>query len=104
MRNKKEKIDIELRALGLNPVTGPFFPPPAEMRRQHALSITSTDGSGRDRTQTIESYTGDLMDIPLFTTSIEPMQRNRNPYFGVRVRTHSETEPKKDDKVRRESF
>lgn len=87
-----------MRIYGVNPSTGPFFPPPAEMRRQHALSITSQyDGIVRDRTQTIESYAGDLAELPVYTSN----PSNRNPLFGLRVRTNSETEPlKKDDKVK----
>lgn len=93
MRTEKEKIDQELRNFGVSPPTGPFFPPPAEMRRQHALSITSQDV--RDRTQTIDSYAGDLDELPVYTANI-----NKNPTFGLRVRTSSETEPlKKEEKV-----
>lgn len=63
------------------------------MRRQHALSITSQDV--RDRTQTIDSYAGDLDELPVYTANI-----NKNPTFGLRVRTSSETEPlKKEEKV-----
>ncbi|XP_057301545.1 RNA-binding protein FXR1-like [Hydractinia symbiolongicarpus] len=101
LRSQKDNIDLELRIYGVNPSTGPFFPPPAEMRRQHALSITSQyDGIVRDRTQTIESYAGDLAELPVYTSN----PSNRNPLFGLRVRTNSETEPlKKDDKTGRTS-
>ena len=67
------------------------------MRRQHALSITSqVDGVSRDRTQTIESYAGDLAELPVYTSN----PTNRNTLIGLRVRTTSESEVlKKDDKV-----
>jgi len=99
LRMKKENLDQELRIYGVSPPTGPFFPPPAEMRRQHALSITSQDG--RDRTQTIDSYNGDLDELPVYTSN----QSNRNPFHGLRLRTTSETEPlkNKDDKHGRSS-
>ena len=61
------------------------------MRRQHALSITS-QMDGRDRTQTIDSYAGDLDELPVYTANT-----NRIPAFGLRVRTTSETEPLKKE-------
>ncbi|XP_065644572.1 RNA-binding protein FXR1 isoform X2 [Hydra vulgaris] len=85
LRKQKDNIDQELRAYGIHPSTGPFFPPPAEMRRQHALSITSQNDV-RDRTQTIESYIGDLAELPVYTSSFN----NKNPL--LRLRTTSETE------------
>ena len=65
------------------------------MRRQHALSITSqNDLAVRDRTQTIESYVGDLAELPVYTSSYN----NKNPL--LRLRTTSETEClSKGDKV-----
>lgn len=98
LRNEKENIDNELRTYGISPPSGPFFPPPAEMRRQHALSVTSQDASGaRDRTQTIESYSGDLDQLPVYTSN----PTNRHSLSSLRVRTTSETEVhKKEEKTR----
>jgi len=96
LRNDKENIDNELRTYGISPPSGPFFPPPAEMRRQHALSVSSQDStaaSPRDRTQTIESYTGDLHELPVYHGN--PTNRHTS-----RVRTTSETEAKKEEKTR----
>ncbi len=76
--------------LGLSPTSGPYFPPPAEMKRQHALSIGQTDAP-RDRTQTVDSYTGDLMELPVYTGTTDPY--NRNPMSLLsRIRTTSESE------------
>jgi len=95
LRSEKENIDNELRTYGISPPSGPFFPPPAEMRRQHALSVTSQDGQGsRDRTQTIESYTGDLHELPVYSSN------PNNRHSLSRVRTTSETESKKEEKTR----
>lgn len=95
LRSQKENIDLELRSFGVNPPTGPFFPPPAEMQRQHALSLCSQPDLMRDRTQTIDSYAGDLAELPVYTSNA-----SRSTTWNLRVRTHSETEVlKKEDKV-----
>jgi len=100
LRNEKENIDNELRTYGISPPSGPFFPPPAEMRRQHALSVSSqTDALARDRTQTIESYAGDLAELPVYTSN----PTNRHSLSSLRVRTTSETEVKKEEKNRTSS-
>ena len=66
------------------------------MRRQHALSVTSQEAVARDRTQTIESYSGDLDQLPVYTSN----PTNRHSLSSLRVRTTSETEVhKKEEKV-----
>ncbi|XP_066914491.1 RNA-binding protein FXR1-like [Clytia hemisphaerica] len=98
LRDQKENIDSELRTYGVNPPTGPFFPPPAEMRRQHALSLCSQSDMVRDRTQTIDSYAGDLAELPVYTSNTS---NKSNSSWNIRVRTHSETEVlKKEEKGR----
>jgi len=100
LRSEKENIDGELRTFGISPPSGPFFPPPAEMRRQHALSVNSqTEAMARDRTQTIESYAGDLAELPVYTSN----PTNRHTLASLRVRTTSETEVKKEEKNRTSS-
>lgn len=97
LRSQKENIDLDLRSFGVNPPTGPFFPPPAEMRRQHALSLSSQPDLMRDRTQTIDSYAGDLAELPVYTSNAS--RSNTNASWNTRVRTHSESEVKKEEKV-----
>jgi len=51
----------------------------------------------RDRTQTIDSYAGDLAELPIYTSNSSNKSSNS---WNIRVRTHSETEVlKKEDKV-----
>lgn len=69
------------------------------MRRQHALSLGSQSDMSRDRTQTIDSYAGDLDELPVYTSNTSNKSNNS---WNIRVRTHSETEVlKKEDKVRK---
>ena len=79
-----------MKELGLSPTSGPYFPPPAEMRRQHALSIGQSDYPVRDRTQTVDSYAGDLSELPIYTGS-EHYSKNRMSMLS-RIRTTSESE------------
>ena len=81
---------MQFKELGLSPTSGPYFPPPAEMKRQHALSLGQIDYPGRDRTQTVESYTGDLTELPIYTGS-EHYSKNRMTMLS-RIRTTSESE------------
>jgi len=98
LRNSKESIDNELRTYGISPPSGPFFPPPAEMRRQHAMSVTSqSDPLSRDRTQTIESYAGDLAELPVYHSN----PTNRHSLASLRVRTTSETDGHKKEERKR---
>ena len=69
------------------------------MRRQHALSLCSQPDMMRDRTQTIDSYAGDLEELPVYTSNVA--RCNINITWNSRVRTHSETDVhKKEEKVR----
>ena len=81
---------MQFKELGLSPTAGPYFPPPAEMKRQHALSLGQSDYPGRDRTQTVESYTGDLTELPIYTGS-DHYSKNRMSMLS-RIRTTSESE------------
>eukprot|EP00794_Sanderia_malayensis_P011285 gene11285-12465_t len=91
LRVEKENIDNQIKVLGLSPTSGPYFPPPAEMKRQHALSVGHSDFGPRDRTQTVDSYTGDLMELPVYTGTSDPF--NKNPMSMLtRIRTTSESE------------
>ena len=81
--------------LGVIPTLGPYFPPPAEMKRQHALSVGHIDFSliPRERTQTVDSYAGDLAELPVYHGKGESR-------VGLRIRTHSESEGcRKEEKV-----
>ncbi len=89
LRTEKENIDSQIKGLGLSPPSGPFFPPPAEMKRQHALSVGQSDAP-RDRTHTVESYTGDLMELPVYIGT-DPYSRNPMSLLS-RIRTTSESE------------
>lgn len=93
-------LDLQFKELGLSPTSGPYFPPPAEMKRQHALSVGHSDFPLRDRTQTVDSYTGDLTELPVYTGS-EPYSKSRMSMLS-RIRTTSESEGvgRKPDNVR----
>ena len=90
LRQTKEIIDNQLKELGFSPTSGPHFPPPAEMKRQHALSVGQSDFHVRDRTQTVDSYTGDLTELPVYTGS-DHYSKNRMSMLS-RIRTTSESE------------
>eukprot|EP00795_Rhopilema_esculentum_P016229 gene16229-7603_t len=90
LRQEKEIIDNQLKDLGFSPTSGPHFPPPAEMKRQHALSVGQSDFHVRDRTQTVDSYTGDLTELPVYTGS-DHYSKNRMSMLS-RIRTTSESE------------
>ena len=90
LRQEKDIIDQQFKELGLSPTSGPYFPPPAEMKRQHALSVGQSEYPLRDRTQTVDSYTGDLTELPIYTGS-EQYSKNRMSMLS-RIRTTSESE------------
>lgn len=77
----------------MSPTSGPQFPSPAEMKRQHALSVGHSDmppHTQRDRTQTVDSYAGDLTDLPVYTGA-DPYSRTPSSMLS-RIRTTSESE------------
>ncbi|CAB3983715.1 synaptic functional regulator FMR1-like isoform X1 [Paramuricea clavata] len=87
IKKEKESLEQQLKNMGLTPQTGPsYMPSLAEMKSgpNVVLSGLPLEPPSRDRSNTTDSYAGDLNIAPEFTSN-----RSEEMDMGPRIRTSS---------------
>lgn len=87
IKKEKENLEQQLKNMGLTPQMGPsYMPSLAEMKSGPNVVLPGLflEPPSRDRSNTTDSYAGDLNKAPEFTSS-----RSDEMELGPRIRTSS---------------